>query len=106
MTDLERKAKREIEKYKEISVEKTNYCNQIIESNQQEFTKHMKEYDHKLTCSYEENLKKMHHVLTDRCQRYMTKCEELEKIVQDNVAVKELKAMNLTHFFEKWKLRG
>jgi len=27
MTELERKAKKEIEKYKEISVDKTNYCN-------------------------------------------------------------------------------
>tara|TARA_B110000285_G_scaffold189335_1_gene215957 strand:+ start:446 stop:565 length:120 start_codon:yes stop_codon:yes gene_type:complete len=39
MTELERKAKKEILKYKELSVEKTNYCNQIIDSNAKELIK-------------------------------------------------------------------
>jgi hypothetical protein len=33
MTELERKAKKEIIKYKDISVENTNYCNNIIDWN-------------------------------------------------------------------------
>ena len=39
MTELERKAKKEILKYKELSIEKTNYCNQIIDSNAKELIK-------------------------------------------------------------------
>jgi hypothetical protein len=33
MTEFERKAKKEIQKYKEISIEKTIMCNQIIDQN-------------------------------------------------------------------------
>jgi len=48
----------------------------------------------------------MHHVLMERCQRYMNKCNEQEIIIKDNVALQELKAMNITFFFQKWKWRA
>ena len=52
----------------------------------------MNEYDKKMTNTYEENLRKMHHVLTERCQRYMTKNNELENVIYNDLAMKELKA--------------
>jgi hypothetical protein len=66
----------------------------------------MKEYDNNISTEYEKNLKEMHNVLTDRCSRYMTKCNELENVIKNQDAMKELKASNLVFMFEKWKLRS
>jgi len=51
----------------------------------------MKEYDENQKKNYEENIKEMHHVLMERCQRYMNKCNEQEIIIKDNVAFKNLR---------------
>ena len=52
----------------------------------------MKNYENNQNKIYQENLKKMYGSLMDKCQKYMMKINELEDMIKNNEATKELKA--------------